>query len=256
MPELSRKIAIVAALERELRPLIRHWSPTRIHHEARDFTFYESSYAVAVCGGIGPEAGRRAAQAAIVNYHPEILISAGLAGALVPDLRIGETIFPVVVIDAGDSSRHQTAIQNAPIGSSPLARTVLVSSAEIASAAQKQKLEKAYGAQAVDMESAAVARAAQAHGIPFLTIKSISDELDFELPDVTPFIKGGQLQTARFALYVAFRPWLWRRVLRLARNTRIASENLCAWLRESVLTNTIVPDSFSTGGDARASNVP
>jgi adenosylhomocysteine nucleosidase len=244
----SRKIVIIAALERELHSLVSTWRSTQLQHESRGFTFYESDYAVAVCGGIGAEAARRAAQAALVNFHPELLISAGLAGALVPELRVGETIFPALVVDAGDGSRHETAIQNARINNSPLARTVLVSSGEIASAAQKHQLGKAYGAHAVDMESAAVARAAQVHGLPFLAIKSISDELDFELPDVSPFIKDGQLQTARFALHVAVRPWLWLRVLRLARNTRLASENLCAWLRESVLTNTIVPDTFRKTG--------
>jgi adenosylhomocysteine nucleosidase len=250
-----RKIAIIAALDRELYPLVRHWPTTELQHEGRDFTFYESDFAVAVCGGIGFEAARRAAQAVIVSYHPELLISAGVAGALVPELGVGETIFPATVIDAGDGSRHDTAIRNARIGNSPLARTVLVSSADIAGAPQKQKLGKAYGAHAIDMEAAAVARAAQVHGLPFLVVKSISDEVDFELPDVAPFIKDGQLQTGRFAVHVAFRPWLWLRVLSLARNTRIASENLCAWLRESVLTNTIVPESLGTGGGARGSDV-
>jgi adenosylhomocysteine nucleosidase len=233
-------IVIVAALEHEIRPLIRNWSRKTFSHEGRQFTAYESNYAVAICSGIGPEAGRRAAQAAIVTYAPRLLITAGIAGALVPELKTGETIFPAVVIDAGDSSRHQTAIQQAPIAQSPLARTVLVSSAQIAGLAEKQRLAKAYGAHAVDMEGAAVARAAQVHQLPFIAIKSISDDVDFELPDLNPFIRNGQIQTARFAFHVTVRPWLWPRVYRLARNTRIASENLCAWLRESALTNTII----------------
>jgi adenosylhomocysteine nucleosidase len=247
-----KKIAIIAALERELSPLLKNWPHKTITHENRDFTFYESDYAVAVCGGIGYEAGRRAAQAAIVHYSPELLITAGIAGALAPELHVGDTIFPVLVIDARDSSRHETAIQNARLGNSPLARTVLVSSPEIAGAVQKQKLARAYNAHAVDMEAAAIARAAQAHGIPFIAIKSISDELDFELPDMTPFIKDGQIQTKRFAVQVALRPWLWLKVFRLARNTKIATENLCAWLRESVLTNTIVPGTLDAGDASQA----
>jgi adenosylhomocysteine nucleosidase len=235
------KIAIIAALEHELRPLIRFWSPTKAQHEGRDFTFYESPYAVAVCSGIGPEPGRRAAEAIIALYSPELLISAGIAGGLTPDLKIGETIFPATVIDGRDSSRHQTSIQDAPIGSTPLAKTILVSYPEIASAEQKLKLGKAYGAHAVDMEGVSVALAAEAHGLPFLAIKSISDVVDFELPEMMPFVRDGQFQAARFALHVAFRPWLWLKVFRLARNTKLASENLCAWLRESALTNTIVP---------------
>ena len=235
------KIAIIAALEHELRPLIKHWSPTKAQHEGREFTFYESTYAVAVCSGIGPEPGRRAAEAIIAIYSPELLISAGIAGGLTPDLKVGETIFPATIIDARDSSRHETSIKNARIASTPLAKTIIVSYPEIASAEQKQKLGKAYGAHAVDMEGASVARAAEAHSLPFVAIKSISDDVNCELPEMMPFFRDGQFQASRFVLHIVFRPWLWMKVFRLARNTKLASENLCAWLRESSLTNTIVP---------------
>jgi len=237
---LSPKIAIVAALERELHPLVRNWRRTTVEHEGRQFRFYESSYAVVVCAGIGPAAGRRAAEAIIVRYAPEIVLSAGIAGALVPELKVGETIFPAAVVDTQDGSRRETAIRISPVGTTALGRTIVASTTEIADLAQKERLAKSYGAHAVDMESAAVGRAAQAHNLPFLVIKSISDEYDFELPEIEKFIQNSEFQTARFAFYVAMRPWRWLRVLRLARNTRIASENLCAWLRESVLTNTIV----------------
>jgi adenosylhomocysteine nucleosidase len=246
------KIAIIAALEHELRPLIKHWAPTRAQHEGREFIFYEGTYAVAVCSGIGPESGRRAAEAIIALYSPELLISAGIAGGLTPDLKVGETIFPATIIDARDSSRHETAIKDARIGATPLAKTIVVSYPEIASAEQKQKLGKAYGAHAVDMEGASVAVAAEAHGLPFVAIKSISDDVNFELPEMMPFFRDGQFQAARFALHIVFRPWLWMKVLRLAQNTKLASENLCAWLRESALTNTIVP-GVSTGTDAPSS---
>jgi nucleoside phosphorylase len=249
------KIAIIAALEQELRPLIRHWSPTKAQHEGREFTFYDGAYAVAVCSGIGPEPGRRAAEAVIARYSPELLISAGIAGGLTPDLKVGETIFPATIIDARDSSRHQTAIHDAPVGKTPLAKTVVVSYPEIAGAEQKLKLGKAFGAHAVDMEGASVALAAEAHGLPLVAIKAISDDVNFELPEMMPFFRDGQFQAARFALHVVFRPWLWMKVFRLARNTKLASENLCAWLRESALTNTIVPATLTrTGGDAHASN--
>jgi len=237
---LTPKIAIVAALERELHPLVKDWRRTIVEHESRQFTFYESSYAVVVCAGIGPEAGRRAAEAIIVKYAPEIIISAGIAGALVPELKVGETIFPATVVDIEDGSRRETAIQASPVSNTALGRTIVISATEVAGLEQKERLGKSYGAHAVDMEGAAVARAAEVHNLPFLAIKSISDEYDFEVPDLQKFIRDSEFETTRFALHVALRPWLWLPVMRLAHNTRIASENLCAWLRESVLTNTIV----------------
>jgi adenosylhomocysteine nucleosidase len=236
-----KRIAIIAALDREVKPLVKNWPMTTVPHEGRTFAFYESDHVIVVCGGIGAEAARRAAEAVIAIYSPELLISAGVAGALVPELKVGDTIFPATLIDTQDRSRHETAIHDAPVGNTALGRTILASYPEVASVAQKQQLAKSCGAHAVDMEGAAVARAAQVHGIPFLAVKAISDELDFELPEISRFIRSEQFDTTQFLRHIAVRPWLWLRVIRLARNTQIASENLCAWLRNSVLINTIAP---------------
>ncbi|HXF13217.1 MAG TPA: hypothetical protein VN517_08680 [Terriglobales bacterium] len=241
----QKKIAIVAAIERELWPLIKSWRSIKAEHEGREFTFYESHYAVAVCGGIGAEFGRRAAEAIIVKYSPELLISVGVAGALVPELHIGDTVFPAVVIDASDGSRHESVIRNAALGKTPFARTILISSPNVAGAAEKKQLAKSYGAHVVDMEAASVARAAQVHNLPFLAVKAISDDVDFELAEMNRFIRNGRFETASFVLFLIPRPWLWLKMIRLARNTQLASQNLCAWLRESALTNTIIPGTIS-----------
>jgi adenosylhomocysteine nucleosidase len=239
------KIAIIAALERELWPLIKNWQCTKAQHEGREFTFYESDYAVAVCGGVGAEFGRRAAEAAIARYSTELLISAGVVGALVPELHVGDTVFPTVVIDAGDGSRHETAIRDAALANTPLARTILISSPVIAGIAQKKQLAKSYAAHIVDMEGASVARAAQVHNLPFVAVKAISDDVNFELAELNRFIRNGRFETKLFGLYLLPRPWLWLKMIRLARNTQLASHNLCAWLRESALTNTIIPGTIS-----------
>lgn len=241
---MYKRIAIVAGLEREIRLLVKGWPSRKVEYESREFTFYEGEHAVVVCGGIGAEAARRAAQAIIVTFSPELVISAGISGALVAELHVGDTIFPSTVIDTQDGSRHATVIRNAPVGGTALGRTMLVSHTKIVGAAEKQWLAKSYGAHAVDMESAGVARAAEVHNLPFLAIKSISDELDFELPEMSQFIHHGGFETARFLLHVALRPWLWLRMVRLAQNTQIAAANLCAWLRPSALTNTIVPSTI------------
>ena len=175
-----------------------------------------------------------------------------MAGALVPELRVGDTIFPAAVVDARDSSRHATTIPDSPIRGSSLARVILVSHPEIASAAQKRQLAKSYGAHAVDMEAAAVARAAQVHHLQFLAVKAISDDANFDISELNRFIIGGRFATRSLIFCLIPRPWLWPKMLRLARNTRLASDKLCAWLRESALTNTMVAGA-STGEENRAS---
>jgi nucleoside phosphorylase len=79
MPEL----AIVAALPREVWPAVRSWSASVREHQGARFTFYQNhdGRIVLVCGGIGPQAARRACQAVIALYRPATVASLGFAGA-------------------------------------------------------------------------------------------------------------------------------------------------------------------------------
>lgn len=215
----------MAALEREVRPLIRHWRLNEREHDGRRFRFFEEGEAVLVCGGIGAKAARRAAEAVIVLYAPAVVHSVGYAGALDPELKAGTVLRPARVIDASDGSSVQIA------GGQGL----LVSHALVANVAQKSKLRDSFGAQAVDMEASAVARAAEARTVGFGVVKVISDESDFELPATDRFVNTeGHFQETRFAIYVALRPWLWPRVIRLAHNSKRATRVLCEELEKLI----------------------
>ncbi len=220
--DMSR-VAIVAALEREVSGLTRSLSRVERQYDGRRFVFFEGNEIVIVCGGIGVEAARRAAEAAIALYSPTLLQSVGFAGALDAGLRVGDLFMPAIVLDSRDGSRIE--IEAAP--GSGTGRTSLVTFASVAGAQQKASLAQAYGAQAVDMEAAGVAAAARAHGIGFAATKVISDELNFEMRETARFIDAnGRFKTANFGAFVAFRPWLWRRTATLATNSRKAARAL------------------------------
>jgi adenosylhomocysteine nucleosidase len=211
------KIAIVAAMEREVFPFIKGWATTHRDYDGRTYKFFERQDTVVVCGGIGSEAARRAAEAVISLYQPALLISAGFAGALDPSLQVGDALTARHVIDAGDGSRTDSGSGEG----------ILVSFENIADAEQKARFATAFGAHAVDMEAAAVARAAEAHGIKFLAIKVISDTSDSRLPRLTQFIgSNGQFQAAKFVAHIAVRPWLWKGLRRLAKDSVKAAQAL------------------------------
>ncbi len=215
------KVAIVAALEREVAALLQNCSRIQRDYEGRTFTFFERDQAVIVCGGIGMEAARRATHAVIALYHPVRVQSVGFAGALDAGFQIGDIFTPSVVLDARDGSRIQLER-----GEGTLLTFMVVAGAE-----QKKKLAQAYGARAIDMEAAAVATAARAHGIAFGATKVISDTLDFEMPGMARFINAeGQFKTASFVLFALLRPWLWGRVALLASNSGKAANRLAAHL--------------------------
>jgi adenosylhomocysteine nucleosidase len=225
------KVAIVAALEREVRRLTRSLSRVEHRYAGRKFIFFERDEMVIVCGGIGVEAARRAAEAAIALYKPTLLQSVGFAGALDAGLRPGDLFMPAFVIDARDGSRIEIECAPGPGRGIRQERSSLVTFTAGAGAQQKASLAKAYGAQAVDMEAAGVAAAARAHGLGFGAMKVISDELNFEMPETARFIDAnGYFKTANFAAFVALRPWLWRSTTTLATNSRKAARALCEHL--------------------------
>jgi len=223
MGRRTGKIAIVAALEREVRPLVKGWRAVHSERDGRRITFFENGDVVVVCGGIGGEGARRAAEAVIARYAPGVIYSAGFAGSLTPGLKIGDVFCPARVINAGDGS---SVTLDGGDG-------VLVTFAAIAGPEQKKNLRDAYAAQAVDMEAAAVARAAETRSVRFAVIKVISDEFDFVFPSMERFVSArGEFSEWKFAVYAAMRPWLWPRVTELMRNSARASRVLCGQLRE------------------------
>jgi adenosylhomocysteine nucleosidase len=221
------RVAIVAALEREVRPLIKGWRVTQKEIDGRRFHFFEKDDFVLVCGGIGAEAARRAAEAVIAFYAPTVIYSAGFAGALDPALKVGDVVQPRRVVNANDGSSV-----NFDQGAG-----VLVSFGSVASPVQKAKLKDSFQAQAVDMEAAAVARSAEARGAAFAVVKVISDGFDFNFPEMERFVdRNGQFLEGRFAWFIAVRPWLWATVARLSRNSNRASRALCERLRTMIAT--------------------
>ena len=113
--------------------------------------------------------------------------------------------------------------------SDPQYKDVLVSSTSIASVKEKLRLHTSYGAHAVDMEAATVARIAQAHGISFHAIKVISDDANFELQELARFAThDGQFREVAFATHAALRPQLWSKLVQLAGNSKRALQSLTA----------------------------
>ncbi|RSL14581.1 adenosylhomocysteine nucleosidase [Edaphobacter aggregans] len=202
--------AIIAALPREVKHLVRGWKrehlPGKIHAYTNDF-------AVVVCAGMGPARATLAVQAAMSLKPVTALLCVGVAGACDPSLAVGDVVKAGVVVDTQSGERFTD---------SPF-RQVLVSTPAIASVREKQRLHASYGAAAVDMEAATVARIAQAHDLAFHAIKAISDDASFELHELARFATDdGQFREAAFAAHALLRPQLWSKLIQLAGNSKRA----------------------------------
>src|SRR5271170_74362 len=244
-PKRRTRIALVSAIKEEIAPLVRGWKAREIRHDGRTYPFFEreDGEAVAICSGIGAEQGRRATEAVIQEARPAMLISVGFAGALDSSLKVADIVEPRVVVNGGDGSRTDTGRGNGAV----------VSALAVAGPEQKRRLASTYRAIAVDMEGASVAMGAQAHGIEFAALKSISDEVDFAMPPINEFVSvEGKFRHARFAIHVMVRPWLWWRTIALARNSSKASRALCGALvsylaRETPSGQSLPAESLAAG---------
>lgn len=218
------RIAIIAAMPREIASLVKGWKYDDALRPQKVFV-WESERAIVVCAGMGEQRAAMAVDAACARGDVHELVSVGWAGAVHGGLRMGSVHRPVRVIDGTTGQRFACA------GGSG----VLVTVTAVADAAEKQRLHMTYNADLVDMEAATVARLAEARGLKFRAVKAVSDELDFEMKELAKFnTPDGQFREGAFGLHVVLRPWLWSDVLAMARNSKKSAEALCAALRDEL----------------------
>ncbi len=120
--------------------------------------------AAVVVGGPGLDNARRSAERLVTGQCVSALISSGYAGALVSGLKIGD-----VVVDTSVPHWRELAAQRAVVG------RIATVDRMIGSAAERAWLAAQTAAIAVDMESAAVAEVAREHGLPFASVRAITD---------------------------------------------------------------------------------
>jgi adenosylhomocysteine nucleosidase len=214
--------AIIAALPREVKHLVRGWQKHKLPNKT---VAYTNDFAIVVCAGMGPARAILAVQAAMAMKPVTALLSVGLAGACDPSLKVGDIVHAGVVVDTQSGERY----------SNPQFRQTLVSAPSIASIKEKRRLYESYGASAVDMEAATVARIALAHNLPFHAIKTISDDATFELKELARFAThDGQFRETGFAAYAVVRPNLWSKLFQLAGNSNRAIQSLTAALESQL----------------------
>lgn len=213
------RVAIIAAMPGELKPLVQGWEYER--HGRVDvwrWRFDEGEW-VAACAG----AGQQAATLAFVEVEKSgtitMAISVGWVGALTERAEAGKSYRVSGVVDSMTGERFP-ATQWAN-------EFLLVTSPRVADAREKKRLAESYGAALVDMEAAAVARLAAIRSIPFYCFKGVSDGFAEKLPDFNRFLTtDGQFRLGRMLIYVLPRPWYWPALVRMGENSKQASQSI------------------------------
>jgi nucleoside phosphorylase len=168
---------------------------------------------VTAATGDGLRKAERGAGALCARHRPSLLIGAGVAGGLTPDLGVGDLVVAQRILDAnGEEAPLPDPARVASAAAKPgvQAGTLLSLDRPLVSIAEKEDWAARVGPPpaAVDMESAGWARAAAAHGVPFLIVRIVSDTSEQELPGYLSrcMDSGGGIRRSAVALKALLNP--------------------------------------------------
>ena len=153
------------------------------------------------------------------------VIVAGVAGALAPELVIGD-----LVIDTNSTDADRVAEFMNAMSSQRRVRVGPIHTAKelVGSARAKKQLYKETNAIAVDMENAYTRQLADRRKVPWLGIRAISDTAFENISSkVVHFVDGsGTVRPWDLTLSLARKPMLIPQLIRLGRNTQSATRHL------------------------------
>lgn len=169
--------------------------------------------------GMGARHAEQGIREALKNFRPQRIFTCGFAGALLPELRIGDVVCSL-----------ETPVKGAKPVKFTCAERVAITRAE------KSALRAQTGADAVEMESAVIARVCREAGLECVTLRVISDTAQENLPlDFNALMTVEQkLSAGRLALAILKAPQRIPALLRLGRKSALAAQRLAAALAVAV----------------------
>jgi adenosylhomocysteine nucleosidase len=169
------RVAIIAPMPNELRPVVRMLGLRRTG-ERGGMPVYtgtvDGAEVVATRTGIGPALAEAATEQILGSTDVDRVIVVGIAGGLAPVSAVGDLIVPEAVVDDATGERFLAT----PVGGVTAKGVLRTGDADDYGLDDGDVARlRAEGFTALDMETAAVARVCERHGIPWLAFRVISD---------------------------------------------------------------------------------
>jgi nucleoside phosphorylase len=233
--ELPRLIA--TALPEELGALLRRSRDVRRGDGAFEGSLGGRPVRLA-CTGSGPRRAARGLDRLLAGGPVSLVVGAGVAGALTPQLVPGDVVVGHWVRDqAGEAPASDETWRARALRLGALSAVAVTVGRIVTRPAERLALTRDLppdSVASVDMESAAWTRAAERRRAPCLILRAISDGASEVLPDYLSecLDAEGSLSRKRVAARALARPRSLRSLLRLRRQTRAAAEGLSRFLED------------------------
>lgn len=233
-------IGLIAAMTQESDALLRcikGWKRIAMGSFSGKSFELSGQTCLLVTSGMGVRRAGEAARTLVEMYVPRILISFGIAGAVEADLKIGDVITagavcrleqgvpgPFLPLARWPESAQEAAVQALSRRGARLLSGTAVTTA--GSQITEYRLENSIHP-ILEMETAGIASVAAEKGIPFLSLRAISDgpcaPILFDLGEMMD--ADANLQVGRILKTIVRHPRIVFQTRRLIRNTRIAADN-------------------------------
>ncbi|MFI5353836.1 MAG: hypothetical protein ACHQZS_12855 [Candidatus Binatales bacterium] len=193
-----------------------------------------------IATGIGTARARQTARRALEVFPgTNLIISAGVAGALSEGLRPGDLVLADRLMLGGQESScvahilplepEQVRAAEHALRAAGLRFTtgaMLTASRVLVDGAAKRVAKEQSGAIAVDMESAVLGLETAAHGIPFVCVRAVLDAVDDEVPAAELGGADGRVRPLAATTFLIRHPATLLKLPRLMRNLSRATASL------------------------------
>jgi adenosylhomocysteine nucleosidase len=174
--------------------------------------------------GIGRQNAEESVREFLATHSPELVLTCGFAGGLNPDLKLGEIVFEI----GNQSEPLDVGCYEKLVAAGAKPAKFFCADRIATTIAEKKKLRDGTGADAVEMESAAIHAVCAERGIPCATVRVISDTANENLPlDFNALAKPDKnLDFGKLFFAVAKSPGKIGALLELQKKTKFAAERL------------------------------
>ena len=178
--------------------------------------------------GIGRQNAEHSVRKFLTTNSPELVLTCGFAGGLNSDLKLGAVVFEVL--------NQQSKIGNQLLAAGAEPVKFFCAEQIATTIAEKKTLRDETGADAVEMESAAIQMVCRERNIPCATVRVISDTANEDLPlDFNALAKADKsLDFRKLFLAIAKSPGKIGALIKLQKKTSFAAKQLALVLEKVI----------------------